>query len=399
MNKSKKYIPPIVIPAYNRPESLQKLLDSLNSAHYPTESIDLYISLDYGATPEVEIVANSFEFSHGNKNIIKRDHKQGVKNHILACAELSEDYGSVLILEDDLIVSPDYYLYASEALQFYSSENSVAGISLYSQRFNETAHLPFEPLPCEYAVYFMQLACSWGQAWTAEQFKMFKEWSIESKSEESAIENGLPNNVKEWGNDSWKKVFNMYLLITNKTIVYPYRSFTTNNSEAGGRHMKNKGNLFQVPLSLFIGEDVTFHFPEFSKQKIRYDMFMESNPEIWAPYLGLKRDEICVDLYGTKPLELLNRYSYTITSRTGPKPLRSIPMNLRPHELNMKMSASGGDAEQFHVYKKEQVVTLKPLTAKQYTELAIKFCYFKPVSRRFLWGYLQRIVFEIFKKK
>src|SRR5690625_6183829 len=95
----------------------------------------------------------------------------GLKKHIYRCISLSEIYGSVILLEDDLTLSLLYYLYAMEALNAYGKSDRVAGISLYAQVYNETAQLPFIPLFVPKAAYFMQLASSWGAGWSEDQWR------------------------------------------------------------------------------------------------------------------------------------------------------------------------------------------------------------------------------------
>jgi len=394
--KEHKLTPAIVIPAYNRPEAFKRLLNGINNSKYPSDSVELIISTEFGASPNVLEIAETFQFKHGKKSLIKRNDRLGVKEHIIACADLSEKYGSVLVLEDDLMVSPDFYFYAADALTFYQRENSVAGISLYSQRFNETAQLPFEPMPGEYSVYFMQLACSWGQAWTADQWVRFKKWLALFKNSET---NGLPENIKKWGSDSWKKIFNIYMLQTDTYFTYPYRSFTTNYSEQDGTHIKNKGGLFQVPIGAFNNGSPVFNFPLFMDQTIRYDMFMECNSELVAFLSGIKQESICVDLYGTKPMDELLKYNFVISPRKGPKPIRSYPLNLKPPELNLQFTECNHKKPFFNLYRREQIAELKPLTRRQYSEMAAYFSYYKIFSRRFTVGFLITVLSKMLQKK
>lgn len=397
MKKNKKTIlPPIVIPVYNRPDSLKRLLASLNRAHFSDVKPELIISIEAGAPEETVQVSELFNFEHGNKTIIRRAEHLGVKNHIIECADLSDSFGSVLILEDDLIVAPDFYIYAINALNEYQRDDKIAGISLYAQRFNETAHLPFEPMPGEYSVYFMQLACSWGQAWTAEQWSRFKAW-LQSKNKFN--DDSLPGNMKLWGDESWKKLFNLYLLQNQAYFVYPYRSFTTNDSALNGQNMQNKGNLFQVPLGFLSGEKPLFQFPAFKDQKIRYDMYMESNAALMALHLEMDYHELCVDLYGTKPEEELRRFNYVITPRTGPEALREFPMYLKPIEMNILNPVTTNQQPFFYLYTKDQVGKLKPLSQRQYADMASYFSYFKPESKRFVRGFIPNLYRKFFNRK
>ena len=75
----------IVVVAFNRPNSLIKLLSSLEKAFYT----------------EVVKIANDFVWSYGDKIIIDHKKNLGLKKHILSCGDLTDKYDSVIILEDD----------------------------------------------------------------------------------------------------------------------------------------------------------------------------------------------------------------------------------------------------------------------------------------------------------
>ena len=391
--------PVIVIPAYNRPAALHQLLKSVNQAVYPDSQTELILSLEAGASNEVKQIAKDFQFQHGKKKLIYRDRKLGVKKHIFTCADESDQRDGVIILEDDLTVSPYFFVYAVEALKFYAEEDRIGGISLYSQRFNETSQLPFIPMPGNFSVYFMQLASSWGQAWTTKQWRLFRNWlNTYNVNENDFQADDLPQNISKWGSDSWKLLFNIYLLKTGRTIIYPYNSYSTNNSYFDGKHMMNKGDLFQVPIGFFRDKKPSLQFPSFDEQQIRYDMFMEFNPSRIAISDDFKGEDICLDLYGTKPDKLLQKYRFTVTPRLGPGPLRSFSLSLIPPELNLIYDVNHKGRSFFHLYRRDQISALKSLSYKQYAQLAEFYSYFKPMNRRFLKGFSIRLLQEILKK-
>ena len=61
---------------------------------------------------------------------------------MLQCGDISYEYGSVIVLEDDLFVSPFFYKYAVEAQEFYRDDNRIGGISLYNQPRQEAEDGP-----------------------------------------------------------------------------------------------------------------------------------------------------------------------------------------------------------------------------------------------------------------
>jgi hypothetical protein len=224
--------PAIAIAAYNRPDSLARLLHSIAQADYTGyDDISLIISIDNSPVTEVSEIANNFIWKYGSKKVIKHEKNIGLKANIFFCGDLTEKYKSVIVLEDDLFVSSAFYDYTCQAIKFYNNSDKVTGISLYSYDFNEYAKMRFIPLHDGFDNYFLQSATSWGQAWTWRQWKNFKNW-YECNS--SVSENDpLPENVINWKENSWKKHYIKYMVINKKYFVIPRISLTTNFAELG----------------------------------------------------------------------------------------------------------------------------------------------------------------------
>jgi hypothetical protein len=168
--------PAIVVVAYNRPKSLERILHSIQQAHFSNNSVPLIISIDKSGSDDVFEVARNFQWKHGVKKIIQHPQNLGLKEHILSCGDLTETYDEIILLEDDLFVSPYFYEYATKALGFYSNEEKIGGISLYSYDMAENGFYPFYPVNDNSDVYFVQIAASWGQAWNKKQWGDFRRW-------------------------------------------------------------------------------------------------------------------------------------------------------------------------------------------------------------------------------
>ena len=135
----------IVVVAYNRPDALLQLLHSLNKVDYEGHSVPLIISIDYSGKDDTYRAAEAFEWSYGDKKIIRHSENLGLKKHVLSCGDLVKDYDAVIILEDDLLVSPSMYSYAWRAVEKYKDDENIAAISLYTKGWSETAYKPFTP--------------------------------------------------------------------------------------------------------------------------------------------------------------------------------------------------------------------------------------------------------------
>ena len=327
--------PTIIITAYSRPDSLKRILSSINNANYPDNDINLIISLDGGASHLVEDIAKDFVFLHGKKQVVERQNNVGLRNHIIWCGDQTEKYGSVIVLEDDLIVDPWFYVYSASALQFYKEEKKIAGISLYAQSYNEIVQLPFIPLKSEFDGYMMQIPSSWGQAWTKKQWDSFKNWYASANVETVMMVEGLPDVVKNWKESSWKKYYSAYLVEKELYFFYPYNSFTTNFADAGGTHVHQSTSIFQVELSLPKRKLIGFNFVHFIENEIFYDAYYEPQHPFLFNVLRVSIEDGEFDLYGSKPISFLKKKKIAITTKIckGEKP--KFQLEQLPPEINL----------------------------------------------------------------
>ncbi|SNB46621.1 glycosyltransferase family A protein [Geobacter sp. DSM 9736] len=328
---------PIVIAAYNREHTLSRLLSSLAKAHYPFP-VKLIISIDGGGSDEVRSTAASFVWEHGEKEVIEHAENLGLRQHILKCGRITKDYDGIVLLEDDLYVSPWFYHYTLAALDSYKDTEVICGVSLYSYRFNETSLLPFVPLDDDSHVFFMQLPCSWGQAWLKEHWQQFDDWYIDHCNLDYSDDLSLPVNITKWPESSWKKYFAKYMVETNKFFVYPVNSYTTNFGDRGTHHQGSR--VYQVPLMM---TNIDHYFKPFKDSFLKYDACCELMPECLNNLCGNRFDiKFSVDLHGTKTRESLSG-EFVFTSKSCHSYLKSFGRNLLPIELNVACDVPGND--------------------------------------------------------
>jgi glycosyltransferase involved in cell wall biosynthesis len=391
--------PSIVIAAYRREKSLSRLLKSVQSSLYPFP-VHLIISLDGGASSEVIRVAEEFEFQHGSVEVIKRSENIGLRRHIIWCGDQSKKYESVIVFEDDLYVDPHFYYYAVGALSFYSSENRVAGVALYAQRFNEGAGLPFEPIGNSTTGYFMQIPCSCGQAWTRQQWENFKQWYV--SADNSSVEDifKLPHYVKGWPESSWKKYFFAYLVEKDKYFFYPYMTYSTNCSDAGGSHLVEQSDFYQVPLSLSSRPLEEFRFLQFDTGLVYYDSFMEpQNAEIFGT-LGINENDLEIDFNGSKPLSIIRKKKYVLTSKKCNNFTKVFRLCFKPIEKNIieeediKNPINLSKNSYIYLAKSEDVLE----ESNPYFNLAKYYSYFSFGSKSFAIGYLFLLLNKVLAK-
>lgn len=332
-------IPAIIIVAYNRPDSIRRVLHSLSSANYTGfENIDLIISIDGGGGAEVIDIAEEFEWNYGPKEIIKHDKNIGLRNHVISCGELTEKYENIVIIEDDCFVSRNFYDFSVKAIEFYKDDEQISGISLYSYRFNEIAALPFSPLDDGYDTYFMNVPSSLGQIWTRTQWRKFMEYYRSNPVINS--NDILPDNVKSWPESSWKKYFYKYNVENNLFFVYSKTSHLTNFGEKG-THYPHVTQSLQVPIELR-AKNSPYKFVRFSDSDNKYDGFYEILPNSLKKY-GVPISEDCViDLYGTKKMQLFSNI-YALSVKNCNRSILTFGMRLYPYPLNVIHNIEGNE--------------------------------------------------------
>ena len=167
--------PAICCLGYNRPNSMRRLLKSIGMARYNCEDITLIISIDEcGESDKVQKVAEEFNWNYGDKIIKRYPERMGVKKHTMAIGDLSQIYGAVIYLEDDIVVAPGFYSFTYEAVNRYKDIEDVFGVALYNQRWLSTAQSEFIPAYKGHDIYYFSGDISWGQCWMAKQWKLFR---------------------------------------------------------------------------------------------------------------------------------------------------------------------------------------------------------------------------------
>ena len=85
-------------------------------------------------------IAEDFQWRFGEKEVRIAEKHLGLKAHLLRCGDLTSEFGSIILLEDDLLVSPVFYSFVLEASVFYKGQKNIAGISLYKYEITDFYH-------------------------------------------------------------------------------------------------------------------------------------------------------------------------------------------------------------------------------------------------------------------
>ena len=321
-NKSKVAI---VVVGYNRLISVIRLLSSLDKSHYGKSDVPLVISIDASGDEKLYDYVRSYKWNHGEKYVIIREQKLGLKKHIFECGDLTRYFKAIILLEDDLYVSPFFYEYVQQTLNYYQEENAVACIGLYSYASNIYAALPFAPLQIEYDVYGIQATITWGECWNERMWFDFRKWLNQNDPIKWETLD-IPDNVKNFKR-AWSKYFTAYLSVTGRYVIAPYKSYTTNFSEAG-EHRNIADNCVQVPL-VRRSEGLSFGLID---KLVKYDSFFD--PIGLESYLSIQQGDLCVDFYSLRPNNRNCRYLLT-TDILPYKCIREFALSEKPIEANV----------------------------------------------------------------
>lgn len=338
----------IVVIAYNRVESVKRLLTSLQNACYH-QQVDLIVSIDKSGTDVVENFSEKIEWLHGKKIVKTFPERLGLRNHVLTCGNYLNEYNydAIIVLEDDICVAQDFFNFSIQAVEKYEQNQDIAGISLYSNARNLNADRPFKAVYKGYDVFFMQYAQSWGQVWMKDQWNAFYDW-YKNSAYEQLDANKVPDNILAWPQSSWLKYHIEYCIDQNKFFVYPYESLSTNFADAG-THYKFNTNKMQVPLSMAINK--TYILANKIDDSSYYDVSFE-NLEL-ASVLKMDANELGVDLYGKKKTYSNTKYLLSTQAKKY-KIIKSFGLQMRPWELNICHGVPGNDIFLYDLTCKEK---------------------------------------------
>ncbi len=128
---------PICLFTYNRLKETRQTVDALQNNYLAGES-ELFIFSDgpkdekgFSKVKEVRDYLKTVE-GFRNVSIIESKENKGLANSIIdGVSEIIEKYGKVIVLEDDLITSPNFLDFMNQSLEFYKNRN-IFSISGYS---------------------------------------------------------------------------------------------------------------------------------------------------------------------------------------------------------------------------------------------------------------------------
>jgi hypothetical protein len=171
----KKYYSPIAIFTYQRIDSLKKLLKSLKK-NSETKNSSVYFfcdgpksKKDERNTKKIILFLKSIKFFK-NKKIILRKNNYGLKKNIVdGINEVFKKNKTIIVLEDDLIVSKYFLNYMNNALNKYYKNKKIFHINGWSFKVN---------INNKFDVYFSRYMNCWGWGTWKNRWSLLNEKSV-----------------------------------------------------------------------------------------------------------------------------------------------------------------------------------------------------------------------------
>ena len=160
---------PILLYVYNRPQHLRRCVKSLLANNLAKES-EVFIfsdaSKNEGDAETVSQVRQYIKTISGFKeiHIIEREKNWGLARSIIdGVTTVISEYGRVIVVEDDLVVSPYFLQFMNDALETYKDEERVGHIQACD--FTQDSSLP--------DTFLIKWTGSWGWATWERAWKHF----------------------------------------------------------------------------------------------------------------------------------------------------------------------------------------------------------------------------------
>lgn len=255
---------PIALFVYKRPAHTRQMAEALLKNELAGES-DLFIFSDAPKEPEAaEAVREVREYirtisGFRSVSIVERDRNWGLANSIIeGVTRLCNEYGRVIVLEDDLLTSPYFLEYMNNALDRYEGDSRVMQVS---------GHMFPVDLDVQTDALFLPMTTTWGwatwqSAWvkfdrnmgTYERFMGNSEMMRRFNLDGAYPYVTMLESVKAGKIDAWGIRWYLAVFMNDGLVLFPAKSLVENKGfVADGTNCgpDSKSALFSQPTFAF----------------------------------------------------------------------------------------------------------------------------------------------------
>ena len=229
---------PIVVFAYNRPDHLARTLSKLAQADGASAS-DLWIFCDgpkpnanIGKIEAVRAVANDPKWRSKYKSVrvtSSEKNKGLAKSIIQGVSAAIDEFGTAIVVEDDLLVAPDFLTFMNECLEFYREDESVGSV---------TGFCPLKAPPEGYVFDVMAVPRNSSQGWATwadrwrqvdwdakDAVRVWNDPELRRKLNSAGSDRAFRLRRQLDGEiDSWSIRFGLWQIVNGKNTIYPVRN-------------------------------------------------------------------------------------------------------------------------------------------------------------------------------
>lgn len=287
---------PLAVCAFNRASTLQTTLDALR-ANELASATHLYIYIDGpragvdGEAAKVDEVVAVARATEGFKSVtvtISSENKGLAASITGAATQLLNEYGRVIMVEDDLYCSRSFLSYMNIMLDAYEADPRVMQVSGYGCKISR-------PRGYNYDIYLNRRAHSWTWATWKDRWETV-DWEVKDfdqlAASRSAIKAfnrggsdlfGMLKGWKEGRNNSWYIRFNYAMHKQGRYTVCPVRSLVRNDGFGDGATHCSNYNRYKVD---FEDEHMgTFAMPARPDDLMPHPAMMKDAIKYWSiPY-------------------------------------------------------------------------------------------------------------------
>ncbi len=271
-SKQERPLAPVVLFVYNRLDTLISTVESLQECRLAHETDLIIFSDAHKHEKDVVDVSNVRKFVaeiQGFKSlkVFEASENKGLAGSIISgVTKIFDDYESVIVMEDDLRVSPNFLTYMNEALEFYKDDKQVFSVSGYIFKMKI-------PLNYNYDVFFTQRHCSWGWGMWKDRW-IDIDWAVSDYEEFSKSKKKI-RKFNEIGSDlfsslqkqsrglinSWAIRCNYHQFKKQTVTVYPTVTKLTNlGFGEQATHTNQRYNKYKVVMEE--SPKYSFNFPK-----------------------------------------------------------------------------------------------------------------------------------------
>lgn len=236
---------PIILFTFHRPEHTRKTLEALSNNHLASEST-LYIFADgarKGASleqlekiRETRAVIREKQWC-GTVHVLESEVNKGLADSIVeGVTKIVNEYGKIIVLEDDIVTTPVFLTFMNSALDLYESNQEVMHLSGYN--FPITAD---PDANTGHNTFFSQMMFCWGWATWKRAWKHYSRDAVATNNKliasgrvkefdynncgslYSQIERNLDGSIK-----TWAIFWHASIFFNNGLCLVPRTSFVQN---------------------------------------------------------------------------------------------------------------------------------------------------------------------------